>query len=466
MNPPQEGNQAGVIEGYPDEPSVFSGDRLVLRVSTDAPAFRVLVHRCGADLEAVGEFGPFDGRCAPRHLPFQDWGEPGVGLRGEELPGWAAYALQVPREWQPGVHLATLVEGEGRAPAAPAPDARTGQALFVVRPRRPAASILYKLPLLTYHAYNVVAHDPLTRWCLYNSPAPGVLPGSVPPAVSVRRPGGGTGGFPWDVFNFDPFDPTPRQTFVHWDARFLAFLERSGHRVDHCTDLDLHRDPALLDGYRLLVSAGHDEYWTDAMRDHAEALVRAGGNIAFFGGNTCWWRVVFDDAHSFRRVTNWSDAAGPDRPENLLTGVTFRHGGERDRDDHPLPVGYRVQHADHWALAGTGLRDGDVFGDRPGEYLIGYECDGAHFDRAQLRNGHPVRPSGDDGTPPDFTILGIGDTAPSGWGHGNRAATMGLYTAGGTVFTASTTDWPRLLADPGSPVAQVTRNVLDRLAAP
>jgi hypothetical protein len=352
------------------------------------------------------------------------------------------------------------MEGDGRGPAtgrAPATvDARQARALFVVRGTGRGTSVLYKVPLLTYHAYNEVSPGPL-RWCLYT--VPDDLPAEVPPAVSLRRPGGGTGGTPWDTFNTDPFDPTPRQTFAHWDAPFVRWLERGGDRVDFCTDLDLHDDPGLLAPYRLLVSAGHDEYWSAAMRDHVERFVRAGGNVAFFGGNTCWWEVEFDDATSFRRVRNWCDTR---RLENLLTGVSFRNGGERDRDDHPVPVGYRVQHADHWVYQGTGLRDGDCFGDRPGEYLVGYECDGAHFDRRELAGGRPVRPSGEDATPPDFTILGVGDTAPSGWGNGNSAATMGLHTAGGTVFTAATTDWPRLLV-PGSPVERITRNVLERL---
>lgn len=467
---PERREPADMIDGYPEEASVLPGGRLLFRVSTDGLAFRILVYRCGVEVELAGEFGWFDGRASPHHLPFQDWGRPGTGLLGEELPGWAGYPLDVPGHWRPGVHVAVFVEGDGggvRAPVAAVPDARHSRALFVVRPATPAASILYKLPLFTYHAYNQVAPDPgdpVRSWCLYTVPEPGELPAPVPASVSLRRPGGGIGGTPWDVFNFDPFDATPRQTFVHWDAPFVGWLEVSGYRVDYCTDLDLHRDPGLLDRYRVLVSAGHDEYWTDRMRDGTERFVRAGGNVAFFGGNTCWWRVVLDDdGVGFRRVANWSDVPGPDRPENLLTGVSFRNGGERDRDDHPVPVGYRVQHADHWVYAGTGLRDGDVFGDRPGEYLVGYECDGAHFDRGGLGRG-PVRPSGNDGTPDGFTILGVGDAAASGWGHGNKAATMGLHRPGGTVFTAATTDWPRVLVGGTCPpVERVTRNVLDRL---
>jgi hypothetical protein len=474
------GNSGEVIAGYADEASTVAGEQMVLRVATDSPAFRVLAYRWGAQLEPVGAWGWFEGVDHAQHLPFHDWGRPETGLHGEELAPWAGYRLAVPAGWRPGVYTAVLLEGDGRGDplripeVLPSPDARTGRALFVIRgaANTAPAPIVYKLPLFTYQAYNLATPEQSPSWCLYALPPPDALHRPVPPSVSLRRPGGGTGGTPWDASNFDPFDATPRQTFVHWDAPFVAWLERSGYRVDYCTDLDLHRDPGLLDRHRLLVSAGHDEYWSDAMREHAESFVRGGGNVAFFSGNTCWWRICFDDDWSFRRVSTWSDRAGPDRPENLLTGVSFRNGGERDRDDHPVPIGYRVQHADHWIFAGTGLCDGDSFGDRPDEYLVGYECDGAHFERALMRTGRPVRPTGDDGTPSDFAILGVGDTEPSGWGHGNRAATMGVHGPGassdggpvtGTVFTAATTDWSRLLRSGNRAVGQVTRNVVDRL---
>ena len=466
-----------MILGFAEQSSRCPGEQLVLRVSTDAPTFRVEFYRCGADLVRMGGSDWLDGAWAPLHLPHQDWGQPNEGLHGEQLPAWPGYPWPVPAGWSPGVYLAVFVEGDGhKRPRASAPvrgpDGRSGRCVFVVRAATPSARILYKIPLLTYHAYNQVVCQPREEasghrgWCLYTLPSRNELPRPAPPSVSVRRPGGGTGGTPWDMFNFDPFDPTPRQTFAHWDAPFIRWLERAGYQLDYCTDLDLHRDGLDgrrdgLAGHRLLLSAGHDEYWSEAMREHAERFVRSGGNIAFFGGNTCWWRVSFDDAFSLRRLDNW-----PDRPENQLTGVSFRNGGERDRDTYPLPVGYQVQHSDHWVYAGTALRDGDILGGRADEYLVGYECDGAHFDRADLARGRPVRASGEDGTPDSFTILGVGDTSHSGWGSGNRAATMGLHTAngGGTVFTAATTDWPRVLAA-GSPlVGCITHNVLDRLS--
>ena len=480
-----------VIRGYVEQPSPRPGEAFTLRVATDAPQFRVEFYRYGAELTLCGGTGPLAGRDAPLHLPFQDWGQPGIDLYGHELPAWPAYRFVVPPDWRSGVYVAVLIEGDDPAPRPATVDARQGRALFVVRApaEAPTAPILYKIPLLTYHAYNVVDGPHYDRkagaghWCLYNTPDADDVPCPITPGVSLHRPGGGTGGTPYDIdLNPDPFDPTPRQTFQHWDARFIAWLERAAYRADYCTDVDLHRDGvAQLAPYRLMVSVGHDEYWSDEMRDALDAFVAAGGNAAFFGGNTCWWRVVFHDDVTFSRVQYWHEA---DRPENTSIGVSFRNGGERDRDDHPTPVGYRVQYDDHWLYRHTGLSNGDQFGAGPDEYLIGYECDGAEFDRADLAAGRPVRPTGADGTPEDFTILAVGDTRPSGWGYGNAAATMGVLERPGpardparrdparrnpeqqrsTVFTAATTDWARVLTAGTTPVLdRITRNVLDRL---
>jgi hypothetical protein len=442
-----------VIRGYAEQPSPRPGDEVVLRVATDAPRFRVELYRCGHSLEFLNRSTWFVGQDAPLHLPYQDWG------RQPPAP-WPAYPLPIPESWRSGVYVAVFIEGdendrERADPDRTTADARDGKALFVVRSSGASAPILYKLPVLTYHAYNEAG-----SWCLYTWPELQ----RPPRGVSVHRPGGGTGGTPWDFRNIDPFDPTLRQTFVHWDGRFVGWLERAGYAVDYCTDIDLHRDgQELLAPYQLLISAGHDEYWSDEMRNAVDGFVRAGGNAAFFGGNTCWWRVVFRDEVTYDRVAFWHETG---QPENSTIGVSFRNGGERDRDDFPIPVGYRVQRADHWVFAGTGLRDGDVFGDRADEYLIGYECDGAHFDRDDLDAGRPVTASGHDGTPLDFTILAVGDTRPSGWGFGNAAATLGLFTAGGTVFNAATTDWARVLTSRTSAIVeQITRNVVDRLSS-
>ena len=110
-------------------------------------------------------------------------------------------------------------------------------------------------------------------------------------------------------------------TFEKWDAKLIRWLEREGRQVDFCTDWDLDREPALLSTYRMLLSVGHDEYWSTRMRDHTEAFVAQSGNLAFLGGNTCYWRVDVQDGSVLAcskhdLAYRWDDAdfAAPQKP--------------------------------------------------------------------------------------------------------------------------------------------------------
>ncbi|MFJ9411053.1 N,N-dimethylformamidase beta subunit family domain-containing protein [Streptomyces sp. NPDC101393] len=473
----------------------MAGKVLLLHVSTDAPEFCVRFYRLGSELNLVAESGPFPGvlRTAPPHpdgiaehaSPAVDW-------------NWPPCHVPIPDDWQPGVYLAHFIEGEGHAAkAAPLLDNSGiegfGREFFIVRPRRPALTsrILYKKSTFTRHAYNRSDRADLRRASsLYDNPVYEAGGGGRPRGhrLSMHRPGG--------VIDL-----------AYWDAPFIAWLERTGYDVEYCTDLDLHEDPDLLTPYDLLLSVGHDEYWSTAMREQVTAFVRAGGNVAFLSANTCWWRVHLTDGNTafvtdtdhqvgdtyphFPATDLWwpKQPDGVGAPENSLTGVSLRNGGMWPGEwpgDRPR-AGYTVQHADHWVFEGTGLRDGsdggipDALG--AGTALIGYECDGAAFVRDAAGT---ARATGVDGTPDTFLILGIYLLDPVNedfhhlkWGHWNcparepaatgpRAATMGLYTtSGGTVFTAGTTDWPVVCGrelDAG--VVRVTRNILDRLGGP
>ena len=51
------------------------------------------------------------------------------------------------------------------------------------------------------------------------------------------------------------------------------------------------RGPPTARRLRLVLSVGHDEYWSAGQRDAVEAHVRRGGNFASFSGNTMFWQV-------------------------------------------------------------------------------------------------------------------------------------------------------------------------------
>jgi len=459
---PELWSDAGpMIQGYPEPAGVVAGDELVLHVSTTAPRFAVELYRVGAVLEAVGASERFAGVDVPRGSADADW-------------GWPAYRIPIAADARSGAYLAVLrcFDDGGRALDEP-PDLSTtlgaSKLVFVVRPRTPSASILYKLPLFTYHAYNRADREPPGANLYFDSIAARDPDGPPGYKVSLRRPGGGTGALWPSDHALDAYGPpgdTERQTFEHWDAKMIGWLEREGYRVDYGTDFDLHADPHALAPYRLLVSAGHDEYWSEPLRDAIEAFVAAGGNVAFFGGNTCWWRVhVVDgggalvcDKAGERPLDQWHNGVG--RPENAITGVSYRGGGGLWFGPRE-PQGYQVRCASSWVFEGTGLADGDVFG--ADERLVGYECDGAYLDDDD-------RPTHGDGTPFGFQLLGLSRFTDGPLGTWERehgaasAATMGIFCRNGTVFTAATTDWPRVL-DGGEPrVVRITRNVIDRLS--
>lgn len=471
-----------MIRGYAARDSVVAGDVLWLHVSTTGASFRVVFWRQAAVAVQVAQSGWLAGCVAP--VPPHREGRPGRADPAADW-GWPGYQFDVPADWPPGIYVADLRERDGAAD----PSSRV---YFVVRTQVAGArsTILYKVATFTAHAYNGPNPDgsqggsSLYRDTVYV--AAGTHGRAFGHKVSMRRPGCAA-------------------HFESWDVPFVAWLHRAGHCVEYCTDLDVHENPGLLGAYRLLLSVGHDEYWSTSLREGVETFVRDGGNAAFLGANTCWWRVhLTDDNTALMSDTDhavgdatfhlpatdlwWAPLPdGVGSPENAITGTSFRNGGAWlgwfTDDSRPL-LGFTVQHADHWIFEGTGLCDGsgggaaDIVGD--GLALVGYECDGASYEVDE----HAVaRSDGRDGSPQSFLILGIAVLDPieercyeprtGAWTcfpreaaiMSPRAATMGVYTAGGTVFCAATTNWPVILARDADPcVDRITRNVLDRLA--
>jgi hypothetical protein len=452
------------VNGYPAPTTVIAGETLRLHVSTRAARFSADFYRFGSPIRYVGSYD-WPGAHAPDGVFDRDW-------------QWPTYEIPVPGDWEPGVYIAALRTSAAQPLprlSAQALDARCGRLLFVVRPRMPRSGcLLFKLPLSTYHAYNQAGGG-----CLY-----GTCDTAVPARVSTittNRPGGGVGGPVKGVADY--YDPSsPRQTFAHWDAKFLTWLEREGIGYDVCTDLDIDRGMPLAD-YGLIVSAGHDEYWSARTRERIEGHCARGGNLAVFGANTCWWRTHTDSAEAVLACEKFppgitdvdpdSTRGCPDkwweaRPENSLLGASYRNAGGH-WDGSRERIGYMVHDPEHWVFDGTGLTAGDLIG--ADNSLVGYECDGARL--APDRRGRLV-PTYRDGTPKSLELLGLAllpDDPRSGWSFpvreqetGVRAATISVHTTGGTVFNAGTTDWPRLLfTDPV--VQRITLNVLRRLGS-
>jgi hypothetical protein len=452
------------IEAYTDQLSYQAGDTVSLHVSTSAPRFGIEVARVGARRQAVLSR---DGIVGAAHPVPAD-----ASTHGCRWP--AGIVFPVSETWPSGYYQIILrAEGDAAHRA-------QGEAFFVVRAARPGrdAKILLQLCTNTYNAYN--------NWggsSLYGGP------NGPARRVSFDRP----------YIGFRPDDRFARvySGWRNWEEPFVAWAEAAGYTLDFAVNSDLELRPELLNAYRLVLSVGHDEYWSAPMRDHLEAHVRAGGNVAFFSGNTCFWQVRSEDhgralvswkmdfdrdpvyASSDHRFLSgmWSNRLVK-RPENALTGVSFTYGGYHRFFEIGGDGCYTIHRPEHWLFAGTGLKRGDRLGAR--DKIIGYECDGC---LSVLENGVPV-PTHADGTPATFEILG---SAPAGlsvtgdnsllwaseaiYGKGTAkripqpgSAVLGTYTNGGTVVTTGCTEWVRGLQGRDPAVERITRNVLDRLS--
>lgn len=413
-----------MIAAFPDRPSVVHGNMLRLYAAADRPVRAHLRFvRCGVHATEHGD------RAAMVNVP------PVLDDRAAATSDWPSFGVYIPEDWKPGVYIAIFDDGnEWRRRI----DGRDARALFVVRSRQPQSPILYNIPLFTYHAYNVaLSTGDEEATCLYNGAH----------AVTLSRPGGGVGGHTWDESILDVYDPgSPRQTFAHWDARAIAWLEDAGLEPDYCCDLDLHEDAELLSDYQLLLGFGHHEYWTDSMRSALQRHLRAGRNAAFFSGNTCWFRTHYDaPTRSISRIGRWIDD-----PEETTFGVSYRFGGGKWRGGRP-PSAYIVTKPQHWAFTGVDIDHRRFFG--ADDRLLGYECDGA-----------PPEPD------TNFELLAEGSlrhwpvSDGSGELSGSAHASMGIFHHGGSLFTAGTVDWSRVLSRPEPLVARVTANVIRRLS--
>ena len=182
--------------------------------------------------------------------------------------------------------------------------------------------------------------------------------------------------------------------------RYLyKWLDDNHYEFDIYTDLDLHKDPTLLSGYRALIIQGHSEYWTWEAMNHVEAFLVGGGNLVNLSGNTMWSRVTYSPDFTVMegRKHPWGGFASIFPPgerwhsqDGQVVGGTFRCIG---RPEHAiLGTGYgvllnngsfgaySVENQNHWVFAGTGVQHGDFFGTSSlnGNAILGHEIDEIH----------------------------------------------------------------------------------------
>lgn len=319
------------IEGFANRTSVLPGEDVTLFINTTASYYTVTAYRIGAyrDSDArqvwksatqAGSTQPPATTVTPTHTVIAPW-QPSLTVNTAG--------------WEPGNYLFRL-DGDNSAQQ---------YVPLTVRTLSNAGRVVIVNAVTTWQAYN--------RWGGYSlyAAASGKFDDRSR-AVSFDRP-------------YQAKDMLGAGDFLFFELPLVRFAERSGLPLGYATDVDLHADPHLLDGARAMITLGHDEYWSTAMRQHATQARNRGVNLAFLGGNEVYRHIRFDstatgpnrleiDYKSFdedpysktnpgEATPEWRSQPFP-RPESVLLGNYYRC--------NPAHADLVVANADNWLLRG------------------------------------------------------------------------------------------------------------------
>lgn len=316
---------------------------------------------------------------------------------------------------------------------------------FIVRKRarQRKAPILLLAATNTWRAYCSAAFPkPLPE--LKRNVSTNGLPNSPgdPPAYSFyRRHAAGQGGYQIGLrMPFIGADPyllygTDYSHLARADRFAQIWLEQSGYRYDVVTDLDLHRDPELLNGYRTFIINGHSEYWSLPAYHGLEKYLQRGGNVVVLSGNSMLWRVTFDADCSViecRKVDAPGEQMKPQERGECWHSHDGLRGGFFRETEYPSYrlIGldmlgfageaafgpYVVEQANHFLFhqpEETGLKAGDEFG----QHANGHEVDIRMSTFAALQQSPtPAGAAVPNDPPGDMVRLANGITQWSGGG--------------------------------------------------
>jgi hypothetical protein len=423
------------IDGYTSQLSVTPGQGVQLHITAAAGTrYRIEVYRLGwyqgigARLLTCVPSCTSDEAAASRPLtPAPD------PVTGYVDAGWPVTDdVTTGSNWVSGYYMAKLVVTVGAA----------GQVRFipfVVREASPASPILVQVPVNTWEAYN--------NWggkSLYTA--------------------GSTGGVAATVVSFNrPFITTGVNWPLAYEYPLVRFLESRGYFVSYGTDVDTDQNVDAPSARSLVITAGHDEYWTKQIRDQLDAAQSTGTNLAVMGANTGYWQMRYDP--TYRMIYEYRSAKLDPDPNLPTKTVLFRQltpprpecalEGEQDLNGlstTPINPDFSVATGaltNPW-FTGTGFtQSSQVTG------VVGYEWDTA----------------GQSGCPAVQTLFTWSGTNVYG-NPSTATATMFTAPSGARVFDAGTLQFSWALdsyghTPPVNPSAQLfMQNLLDDLSRP
>jgi hypothetical protein len=405
------------IEGYTSKISYAPGDVLELKVHTLQPVFSVDFIRHGAKEETIHRIF---------NIPGQRQKYSAYAYRNGA--NWkTSLSFRIPSNWKTGLYSAKLTDGSGKEFYAP----------FVLKgmddriPKHKRIAVLASTN--TWAAYNTWGGASLYQYHRDEDIKP-----KFAQMVSLDRP---------------YIEATPMGEPNHLanaEKLLLAWMEQNGYPYTLISDWDLHHNPEILFSFGTLIINTHGEYWTQTMYDALEKFMEQGGNLMTLSGNAVYWKTVIKGNHmevrkAFDRHLLTGEPGGQwrnlGRPESAILGVAYTRSGYGTF--HP----YQVKNANHWVFKGTGLKKGDLFGEK-GINRGGPGASGLETDK---RNQF---------TPSNAVLLAKG-TNPQGGGaemvYYDHPGGGGVFSVGSVSFTSS------LIVD--EKLGKVVKNVIERFTS-
>lgn len=322
------------IQGFADPFSVNVGGAINFKIQTSAASYKVDVYR-------MGYYGGNGARLVTSLTPniSVSQGQPACNTNTVtglvDCGNWGVSASwKVPTSAVSGVYFARIYRTDGTSGA--------NQIPFVVTNNASHSKIVFMTSDETWQAYNDwggynLYHGGTTGspWCCdWQNPGRAVQ-------VSYNRP-----------FATRSDTPAGQDFFFYAEFPMIRFLEKNGYDLSYVSQIDVAQSGAatMLEQHKVLINAGHSEYWDAADRANVTAARDAGVSLAFFTGNTMWWKTRWTSSQygsePFRTLVSYkesldsaqSDPADPPtwtgawrdprfsppadggQPENALTG--------------------------------------------------------------------------------------------------------------------------------------------------
>jgi hypothetical protein len=374
------GSGDSTIQGYATSMSVNKGATIRFKVKTTASNYHIDIYRLGyyqgngarlqqSNVRPTASLPQSQPNCLTDSATgLIDCGNWGVSA------SWTAPSTSVS-----GVYIAKLIRDDNGG---------ASQIPFVVRDDAASSDMLVRTSDSTWQAYNKYGGN-----SLYSCTSP------CPPG----NPEGYKGAF--SVSYNRPFDGTitqdnGRSYLFYAEYQMIRFLERNGYDASYTSQGDVAANAGLLLNHKVIISSGHDEYWSGQERANVEAARDAGVSLAFFSGNEVYWKTRWQSSSAdgtttqYRTLTTYKDthfnaptdpvawtgtwrdprfaAVGDSKPENSLTGQLFIINS--GSSDITVPSTYKNMRL--WRnTAVASLANGQSRTLAPGNQTLGYEWD-------------------------------------------------------------------------------------------